>query len=66
MNWQSLIADIQTRGMSQSQIASACDCGQATVSELANGKNTNPSFKLAQALIALHKSATRRRAVAKA
>jgi transcriptional regulator with XRE-family HTH domain len=55
VNWQLLIADLQQRGLSQSQIASACNCGQATISELAKGKNDNPSFRLGQALIALQR-----------
>lgn len=56
MNWQQLISDLQARGWSQTQIAAHCECGQATISEIARGKNVNPSFKLGQALIALQKS----------
>lgn len=55
MDWQLLIADLQKRGLSQSQIATACNCGQATISDLANKPEREPSFKLGQALIALRK-----------
>lgn len=56
MDWKLLIADLMEREWTQGQIASYCDCGQATISELAKGKTINPSFKLGQALISLHKS----------
>ncbi|WP_295986399.1 hypothetical protein [uncultured Variovorax sp.] len=56
MDWQSIIADIQKRGLSQSQIAMACHCGQATVSDLSSGKTKQPSFVLGQALITLSKA----------
>jgi predicted XRE-type DNA-binding protein len=59
MDWQLIIADIQKRGLSQSQIASACHCGQATVSDLSNGKTKQPSFVLGQALLALSKASDR-------
>jgi len=65
MDWQSLIADIQKHGrLTQKQIAATCNCGQASISELAIGKNKNPSFSLGIALVSLHKSKTRRKAVA--
>jgi len=59
MDWQLIIADIQKRGLSQSQIASACHCGQATVSDLSSGKTKQPSFVLGQALLALLKCSDR-------
>lgn len=59
MDWQSIIADIQKRGLSQSQIAAACHCGQATVSDLSSGKTKQPNFVLGQALLALSKASDR-------
>ena len=56
MDWQSTIAHIRRKGLSQVQIAAHCACGQATISELERGVNNNPKFKLAQALIALNKA----------
>lgn len=56
MDWQLLISDLTNRGWTQVQIADACDCKQSTVSDIATGATKNPSFKLGQALIALHKS----------
>lgn len=54
MNWKSLIADLRAKGMSQPQIAAACNCGQATISDLASGKTDDPRYSLGQALQALH------------
>ncbi|MGJ7529826.1 XRE family transcriptional regulator [Variovorax sp. GB1P17] len=59
MDWQSIIAEIQKRGLSQSQIAAFCRCGQATVSDLANGKTKQPSFVFGQSLLALSKASNR-------
>jgi len=56
MDWPSIIADIQKRGLSQSQIAMACHCGQATVSDLSSGKTKQPGFVLGQALIELSRA----------
>lgn len=59
MDWQLIIADIQKRGLSQSQIATYCRCGQATISDLAKGKTKQPSFLLGQALMKLVKVSDR-------
>jgi predicted XRE-type DNA-binding protein len=56
MNWQKLIADLQARGLRQVDIAALCGCTQSSISDLARGLNTKPSFVLGQALIELHKS----------
>lgn len=57
MNWKNLIADLQARGLSQPQIAAACECGQATISDLARGRTEDPRDSLGQALRALHAQA---------
>ena len=56
MSWKTIIAEIQKRGLSQAQIASACKCGQATISDLAKGSTSEPRHKLGQALIVLAKA----------
>lgn len=53
MNWKLLIADLKAAGWTQPQIAAACGCGQATISELANGTTKDPRDSLGQALRAL-------------
>ncbi len=59
MNWKSLIADLLANGLSQPQIAVICECGQATISDLARGDTKDPRDSLGQALRALHKRAMR-------
>ena len=54
MDWKLLIAELRAHGLSQPQIAAACDCGQATISDLASGKTDDPRHSLGQALRALH------------
>lgn len=59
MDWQSLIASIQKRGLSQVQIASICGCGQPTISDLSKGHTVEPRFALGQQLIVLSKASDR-------
>lgn len=61
MDWKQIVADIQASGVSQVQIAEACGCSQATVSELATGKNCDPRASIALRVLQLHKKALRRR-----
>lgn len=54
VNWKQTIADIQRLGkLTQPQISERCDCGQATVSDLANGVTAQPRHALGEALLAL-------------
>lgn len=53
MDWKQVIGELTAHGYTQPEIAEQCDCGQATVSDLATGKTTNPKFNTAQALLAL-------------
>jgi transcriptional regulator with XRE-family HTH domain len=53
MDWNSIIAEIQAHGYSQPQIASACGCAQATISDLASGNTKDPRHSLGQAIEAL-------------
>lgn len=59
--WKNIIAEIQSRqGWTQPQIAKAAGCAQATISDLATGKTTEPRFALGQVLIALSKKPARK------
>jgi predicted XRE-type DNA-binding protein len=60
MNWNQLIKDIQETGLSQVQIATHCNCGQATISELARGVTVQPSYAIGQALVELRKRISRK------
>jgi transcriptional regulator with XRE-family HTH domain len=50
MDWKSLIAELHKHGFTQPQIAAICGCGQATISDLANGKTTEPRHSLGEDL----------------
>ncbi len=54
MNWKTLIEQIKDKGLSQQDIAARCNCGQATISDLAKGTTEDPRFSLGEALQALH------------
>lgn len=54
MEWKTIIADLQAAGVTQPQIAAACGCAQATVSDLATGKSTEPRYALGRSILALH------------
>lgn len=60
MTWKTSIADLQSSGCTQVQIAQEIGCSQATVSELLAGKIKNPSFPVGQALLAMHKREMRK------
>lgn len=55
MDWKSLIAVLQSRGLTQAQIAAECKCGQPSISDLATGKTLEPRFSLGEALLSLLK-----------
>ena len=59
MDWSKLISSIQKRGLSQTQIAEICGCGQVTISDLLKGTPTEPRFTLGQKLIVLSKAGDR-------
>lgn len=59
MDWKIIIAEIQRHGqMTQAQIATVVDCGQATVSDLANGSTKQPSYSLGDSLLKLLEKVT--------
>lgn len=57
MDWTKVIGELADMGYTQPKIATECLCGQATVSDLASGKTTDPRFGTALMLLALlHKA----------
>ena len=54
MNWKILIVELQASGMSQAQIAAACDTGQSHISALGRCERMEPRHSLGQRLIELH------------
>lgn len=55
MNWKKLVADLAERQVTQKQIAAACGCGQASVSDIATGVTKDPRASIAFGLMALAK-----------
>jgi predicted transcriptional regulator len=56
MDWQKFMAELQAFGLTQKQIADACEVGQATISDLARGDTKDPKDSLGQKLRALMRS----------
>lgn len=56
MDFKNIIADLVCGGMTQKEIASFCECGQSTISEIANGEIKNPSYRIGIALTKLQQS----------
>lgn len=54
MNWESLIRELRDFGLTQQSIASSVGVTQPTISALAAGKATKPSFELGNKLVQLH------------
>lgn len=56
MDWPSLISDLQTRGLSLTQIGKLCEAGQATISDLKNKPGREPAFQLGQSILRLSRA----------
>ncbi|MFC5607775.1 helix-turn-helix domain-containing protein [Variovorax soli] len=54
MDWISIISELTKRGLTQGQIAGACQCSQAAISEISTGKVKDPRYSLCQALLVLY------------
>ena len=54
MNWNNLISDLQSIGITQSEMAQECGCSQATISELLCSPTKQPAHPLGEALIKIH------------
>jgi transcriptional regulator with XRE-family HTH domain len=66
MNWPELIQDLRAAPMTQAQIAVFVGVDQSTISDLARGRTSKPSFETADKLRALHKRVQRRKQKAEA
>jgi hypothetical protein len=62
MDWTSLIAELVKCGYTQPKIAEHCKCGQATISDLASGKTTEPRHSLGESLRGLLEQARHEKA----
>jgi len=54
MNWKNLIKGLLDAGMTQVQIAEACETGQSHISSLYRGDRKQPNWLLGDRLVALH------------
>jgi transcriptional regulator with XRE-family HTH domain len=54
MDWKNIIHELQESGMTQQEIADACNTGQSHISSLANGKRHEPRYSLGDRLRKLH------------
>ena len=54
MNWNTIIFDLQSAGVTQSEMAKECKCSQATISELLCSPTKQPAHPLGEALIKIH------------
>ncbi len=61
MDWQAIIKDLIEDGYTQTQLAIECGVGQTTVSDLARGASTDPSYSFGRALNELHERLLKRR-----
>ena len=53
VDWPALLRGLKAAGVTQPDIAMQLNCGQATVSDIARGKTTDPRFTLAAGLLRL-------------
>ena len=53
INWPQLLRALLADGMTQPEIAKACDCGQSTISDMLRGKTNDPRTSLGLRLLAL-------------
>jgi IS30 family transposase len=60
MQWSEMIAALNAWGVSKAAIARKLDVAKSTVSDLANGINTDPRWSNGDALIQLHRDERRR------
>ena len=55
IDWPHIIRSLVAGGLTQPQIAVACQCGQSTVSDMLNGKTTDARTSLGRRLLGLAK-----------
>lgn len=54
MDWKTLILELQESGLTQYEIAQACDTGQSHISGLARGARRSPGWELGERIRKLH------------
>lgn len=60
MDWKKIISDIIGAGYTQDDIALVARIKQPSVSQIANGSTSNPSWFVGNEILKLHKRAMRR------
>jgi hypothetical protein len=60
--WAQILDDLKSAGKTQMQIAKACGCSQASISELSIGKTLDPRYSIAIGLLAMHREAIKQEA----
>lgn len=53
IDWPRILRALLAAGMTQPEIAKACDCGQSTISDMLRGKTTDPRTSLGLRLLTL-------------
>ena len=54
MLWSTMIQKLLDSGLSQHEIAEACNCSQTVISLLYTGKRSNPKYKTGNAIEKLY------------
>lgn len=55
MDWQKIINELMTAGISQRLIADAAGCSQPVISDLSNGIQKEVKYSIGEKILALHK-----------
>lgn len=56
MNWQQIVNDLLSTGLTQGELGGKVGCPQSTISDIASGKRgKRPSWSVGSALVELHK-----------
>jgi transcriptional regulator len=62
IDWQALIADIRSTGLTLAQIGKAVDTSTSGISDIARGATREPRWKTGKNLLRLHNRVKRRAA----
>lgn len=54
VEWMKLIDEIKDTGMTQAEVAEACQCSVGNLSDIRNGNVRNPAYPLGKCLVDLH------------
>lgn len=56
MDWNKIVEEIKRTGITQGQIAESIGVAEGTLSELCNGKISEPKWSKGDALLSLHRA----------